>query len=78
MAKYNVLISKILECDPAKFQKVCDSYFRENGYPNIISYGLTINGIKTKKAPLIHIVLIRMEPLLFLSTRLSKGILAAN
>lgn len=49
MAKYNVLISKILECDPAKFQKVCDSYFRENGYPNIISYGLTINGIKTKK-----------------------------
>lgn len=49
MAKNNVLISKILECDPAKFQKVCDSYFRENGYPNIISYGLTINGIKTKK-----------------------------
>lgn len=49
MIKNDVLVNKILECDPAKFQKICDSYFRENGYPNIISYGLTIRGLKTKK-----------------------------
>lgn len=38
-----------MKCDPAQFQRVCDSYFRDNGYPNIVSYGLTIDGIKTKK-----------------------------
>lgn len=49
MIKNDALISEILKCDPAQFQRVCDSYFRDNGYPNIVSYGLTIDGIKTKK-----------------------------
>ena len=43
------VLSKILECDAAKFQRICDSYFRKNGFANIVSYGLTIKGKKTKK-----------------------------
>ncbi len=47
--KNEVIINKILECEAAQFQRVCDSYFRENGFPNIKSYGLTKKGNKTKK-----------------------------
>lgn len=49
MSNKEILLNKLLDCDAAKFQKICDDYFRENGFPKLISYGLTIKGIKTKK-----------------------------
>ena len=49
MISKSILINKILDCDAAKFQRVCDAYFRANGYESIISYGLTAAGTKTKK-----------------------------
>ena len=48
MKKQEVL-NKLLELDGSKFQDICDSYFRANGYPSLVSFGLTIKGNKTKK-----------------------------
>lgn len=78
MIKNDALISKILKCDPAQFQRVWDLYFRDNGYPNIVSYGLTIDGIKTKKGtPDSHCV-DKDGVFTFLSIRLSRGKLVTN
>ncbi len=78
MINNDCLINKILELEAAKFQKICDDFFRENGYPNIVSYGLIIKGIKTKKGPLIHTRSTLMELILFLNTQQNKAMLVEN